>query len=129
MNFFKLGVRILSKSFPLLLAAGGVALVLALLPERRGGLRSGAVKVTKGALITKDKVKDAAAKVSAGASAIIKEARQARKVSACRSGGDDRANGRRMAVTATKKILTLKEKAQAEFKSIVEEAKRRRAMR
>ncbi len=125
MNFLKVGVNMFSKSSLLLLLAGGIALVL--LSDRRN-LRSGAVKVTKGALIAKDEVKNAAAKVSARASDFVEEARQVRGISRCR-GTAAREKGYRMAVATTAKILTLKEAAQAEFKSIVDEAKRRRAIR
>jgi hypothetical protein len=125
MNFLKFGANMFSKNSLLLLLAGGI--VLALLSDRRN-LRSGAVKVTKGALIAKDEVKNAAAKVSARASDFVEEARQVRGVSPCR-GAATREKGHRIAVATTAKILTLKEAAQAEFKSIVDEAKRRRAIR
>jgi len=125
MNLLKFGANLFSKNSLLLLLAGGIA--LALLSDRRS-LRSGAVKVTKGALIAKDEVKNAAAKVSARASDFVEEARQVRGVSHCR-GAAAREKGHRMAVATTAKILTLKEAAEAEFKSIVDEAKRRRAIR
>ncbi|SFM02737.1 hypothetical protein [Pelosinus propionicus] len=125
MNLLKFGAKMFSKNSFWLLLAGGAA--LALLSDRRH-LRSSAVKVTKKALIAKDEVRNAAAKVSAKASDFIEEARQKRGTSSCR-GGATREKGHRIAVATTAKILTFKEAAQAEFKSIVDEAKRRRAIR
>jgi hypothetical protein len=134
MNFLKLGARIISKGSFLLLVAGGIAIALASLSDRRR-LRSDAVKVTKGALITKEQVKNAAAKMAAEASDIVKQARQAGTnscsgTSAAKSfQATSKEKGHHIAVATTAKILTLKEKAQAEFKSIINEAKERRAIR
>lgn len=135
MSIFSLGARIISRISPLLLVAGGVALVWALLPDRRCRFRPAAVKVTKGVLIAKDEVKNAAARMSAKASDLVEEARQSR--TDCCSGAavteslkdSAKAKGRRMAVATTAKVLTMKEKARAEFNSIVAEAKENRAVR
>lgn len=126
MNFFSILARMVSKNFLFLLLAAGVLVVLALLPER-SGLRSS--KKAKRPLTAGEKVKNAALQITAGASDIIKEARRTRERSSGRSCGAEEKKGHRIAVTAAKKVLTLKEKAQAEFKSIIEEAKSRRSMR
>lgn len=111
MNFLNFGAKMISKTSPLLLVASGVAIALAFFPDRRD-LRSAAVTATKGALAAKDKMKNVAEELRTGY---------------CPK--DTKAKGRRIAVTATKKVLTLKEKAQTEFQSIVEEAKEQRAAR
>lgn len=132
MNFFKLGAKTINNMYLLLLIVGGMAIVLSLLTDRRR-LRAGAVKVAKGALITKDKVNNVAAKMSAEASDIVREARQTRQVSsspknaAAKSLQAAKTKGHHIAVATTERVLTMKEKAQAEFKSIVDEAKKRRA--
>ena len=132
MNFFKLGVKIINKIYPLLLIAGGMVIALSLLTDRRR-LRNGSVKVTKGALITKDKVNNVAAKISAEASDIVREVRQARPDSsfpesvAAKSLQAAKIKSHHIAAATTERVLTMKEQAQAEFKSIVDEAKKRRA--
>ena len=132
MNFLRLGLKIINKIYLLLLIAGGIVIALSLLTDRRR-LRAGSVKVTKGALITKDKVNNVAAKMSAEASDIVREARQTRPVSsspenaAAKSLQAVKTKGHHIAVATTERVLTIKEQAQAEFKSIVDEAKKRRA--
>jgi hypothetical protein len=131
MNFFSLGSKMFSKTSSLLLIVSGVAIALAFFSDRRR-LRSGAVKVTKGALIAKDEVKNVAGKMSSKASGIVKEAYQNRRNSSSNRAANSfqaslKDKGHRMAVATTASALTLKEKAQAEFKSIVAEAKERRA--
>lgn len=132
MNFLKLSVKMINKIYLLLLIAGGMVIALSLLTDRRR-LRASAVKVTKGALITKDKVNHVAAKMSGEASDIVREARQTRPVSssseneAAKSLQAAKIKGHHIAVATTERVLTMKEQAQAEFKSIVDEAKKRRA--
>lgn len=111
MNVFNLGAKMISKTSPLLLVLAGVAIALAFSSNRRD-LRGVAVKATKGALVAKDKVRNAAEKM---------------RQESCEKAA--KAKGRRFAVAAAAKVLTLKEKAQIEFKSIVEEAKERRTIR
>ncbi len=132
MNFLRLGLKIINKIYLLLLIAGGIVIALSLMTDRRR-LRAGAVKVTKGALTTKDKVNNVAAKMSAEASDIVREARQTKPVSsspenaAAKSLQAAKIKGHHIAVATTERVLTMKEQAQAEFKSIVDEAKKRRA--
>lgn len=132
MNFFSLGSKMFSKTSSLLLIVSGVAIVLAFFSSDRRRLRSGAVKITKGALIAKDEVKNVAGKMSSKASGIVKEVYQNRRNSSSNRAANSlqaslKDKGHRMAVATTASALTLKEKAQAEFKSIVAEAKERRA--
>lgn len=130
MNILRMGARILSRSSPLLLVASGAALALTFPPIRRG-LRTAAVKATKGVLIVSDQIKDVTTKMRAGASDMAAEERQARKPScpatmirAFRASA--KTKGRRMAVATTAGVLDMKEKAKDirdEIKGIVEEAK------
>jgi hypothetical protein len=130
MNIFRIGARIISRSSPALLLAGGAVLALTLVPVRHG-LRTVAVKATKGALIVGDGVKNLTAKLRAEATDIVAEARQ---TSQCSCSDDSlkslrscaKVKGRRMAVATTVGVLNMKEKAKSirdGFTEIVEEAK------
>ncbi|QDR82384.1 hypothetical protein [Sporomusa termitida] len=133
MNFLRMGARILTRSAPALLLAGGAALVLTLPPVRRG-LRMAAVQATKGALIVGDEVKNLTAKLRDKASDIVVEARErggcpcpGAALTSLRSSA--KVKGRQIAVATTAGVLSVQEKAKSvrdDFKDIVDEAKQRR---
>ncbi|HWR41913.1 hypothetical protein [Sporomusa sp.] len=135
MNILRMGARIISKSSPILLIASGTALALTLPPVRRG-LRTFAVKATKGALIVSDEVKNLTAKMRDKASDIVVEAREtgecpcpAAAIKSLRSSA--KVKGRRIAVATTAGVLSMQEKAKSvrdEFKDIVDEAKQLRGV-
>lgn len=134
MNILHIGSRMISRSSPMLLAATGAVMVLAFPPVRRG-LRSAAVLATKGALIVSDGVKEAAAKMRENAESIVQEAREMEgsdcPCTAVKSMGASVKNkSRKMAVSTTAGLLSVKDRAKSareELKSIVNEAKERRA--
>jgi len=132
MNILSMGARIISRSSPALLIAGGAALALSCLPIRRG-LHTVAVKATKGALVVGDEVKNLTSKMRTGASGIVKEARRKSgcPCHACRIksiGATAKIKGHHMAVAATAGLLSMKDKAKAVhdgLAGIVDEAKQR----
>jgi vacuolar-type H+-ATPase subunit H len=134
MNILHMGSRVISRSSPMLLAVTGTAMAFAFPPVRRG-LRSAAVLATKGALIVSDGVKEAAARMRENAESIVQEAREMEDhdcpCTAVKSMGASVKNkSRRMAVSTTAGLLSMKDRAKSareELKSIVNEAKERRA--
>lgn len=132
MNILRFGARLISRSSPVLLLAGGAVLALTLTPVRQG-LRAVAVQATKGALVVGEGVKNVTARLQAEAAGIVAEARESEPRACGRSLHSlttcAKAKGRRMAVATTAGVLAVKEQAEAlqgEFKGIVEEAKERR---
>ena len=132
MNILRIGARLLSRSSPALLLAGGAVLALTLTPVRQG-LRLAAVQATKGALLVGEGVTSVTTKLKSEAAGIVAEARDSSQCDCGRSlrslGTCAKNKGRRMAVAATAGVLAMKEQAEAlqdECKGIVAEAKERR---